>query len=130
MATSYIKGGAVFGRLAELGLVSAYHAHHRLGHGQEQHPTYFHRFKADDAWHIDYCFVSRSLLPQVTQVDVTADESWATRSDHRPLSVTLPLNLHFFMLGIEAWLSSHGEAHAGSWSVIETRRSEQDLRGS
>ncbi len=40
LGESYIKGGAVFGRLAEHGLVSAYHAHHGLGHGHEQHgPT-------------------------------------------------------------------------------------------
>lgn len=85
----YIKGGAVFGSLAKHGLVSAYHAHHALEHGQEQHGTYFHRFKADAPWHIDYCFLSASLLPKVTKVDVAAEERWTTRSDHRPVSVTI-----------------------------------------
>ena len=89
LGASYIKGGAIFGRLANLGLVSAYHAHHELEHGQERHATYFHRFKADDPWHIDYCLVSRSLLPRVREVHVGTDEPWAKRSDHRPLSVTL-----------------------------------------
>jgi exodeoxyribonuclease-3 len=91
LGTSHIKGGAIFGRLADLGLVSAYHAHHGLEHGQEQHGTYFHRFKADDPWHLDYCFLSAALLPKVTQVDVTDGEAWPTRSDHRPLSVTLTI---------------------------------------
>ena len=50
-----------------------------------------HRFKADEAWHIDYCLLSASLLPMVTKVEVAADERWATRSDHRPLSVTLAI---------------------------------------
>lgn len=91
LGDSYIKGGAVFGRLAKLGLVSAYHEHHALQHGQEQHGTYFHRFKADAPWHIDYCFLSASLLTKVTQVDVAADERWTKRSDHRPVSVTLTI---------------------------------------
>lgn len=91
LGTSYIKGGAIFGRLANLGLVSAYHAHHGLEHGQERHATYFHRFKADNPWHIDYCLVSRSLLPRVREVQVGADEPWAKRSDHRPLSVEIAI---------------------------------------
>jgi exodeoxyribonuclease III len=89
LGNSFIKGGAVFGRLAELGLVSAYHAHHGIGHGQEQHGTYFHRFKTDEPWHIDYCFLSASVLPKVTQVHIAEHERWTQRSDHRPLSVTL-----------------------------------------
>lgn len=83
-----IKGGAVFTRLADLGLVSAYHAHHGVPHGQEQHATYFHASGGHTPWHLDYCLVSQSLLPRVRDVQVGAEESWATRSDHRPLSVT------------------------------------------
>lgn len=85
----YIKGGDVFTRLEDLGLVSAYHAHNGLTHGQETHATYFHASSGHSPWHIDYCLVSRSLLPRVRDVQVGAEEPWAKRSDHRPVSVTL-----------------------------------------
>jgi endonuclease/exonuclease/phosphatase family metal-dependent hydrolase len=89
LGESFIKGGEVFARLADLGLVSAYHAHHGVTHGQETHATYFHASTGHSPWHIDYCLVSRSLLPRVRDVHLGDDEPWAKRSDHRPLSVDL-----------------------------------------
>lgn len=85
----YIRGGDVFGRLAQRGLVSAYHAHHRCAHGAETHATYFHASRGHTPWHIDYCFLSETLLPSLCSVEIGDDERWAKRSDHRPLTVTL-----------------------------------------
>jgi exodeoxyribonuclease III len=84
-----IKGGEVFDRLASLGFASAYHLHHSVGHGYEQHATYFHAITGHTPWHIDYCFVSKAWGDCVSGVEIGADEPWASRSDHRPLTVTL-----------------------------------------
>src|SRR5262249_50262925 len=72
-----------------LGLVSAYHAFHRLDPGMETHATYFHQFNRSKPWHIDYCFVPRSWAPHLTKVDVVDSRKWASRSDHRPLLVEI-----------------------------------------
>ena len=79
----------VVGALADLGLVSAYHALHDVGHGQEAHATYRHQFKASQPWHIDFCFVPSNWAANLRRVEVIDDENWATRSDHLPLLVDL-----------------------------------------
>jgi len=84
-----IRGGEVFGRLDELGLVSAYHAHHGVTHGHETHATYYHASSGNTQWHIDYCFVSKAWRQYVTAVEIGPDDPWASRSDHRPLTVTI-----------------------------------------
>ena len=84
------KGHArILGALADLGLVSAYHAFHEVTHGHESHATYRHLFKASRPWHIDFCFVPRSWLEHLARVDVIDGEDWAVRSDHLPLMVEL-----------------------------------------
>lgn len=75
--------------LAELGLVSAYHAFHHIKHGHESHATYRHQFKATQPWHIDFCFVPRNWVDRLTGVEVVDGEDWRTRSDHHPLRVDL-----------------------------------------
>jgi len=75
-------------QLGALGLVSAYHAFHRVDHGQETHPTYYHRAKLADAWHIDFCFVPAALAARVTSVQVGGPEAFAT-SDHRAVMVEI-----------------------------------------
>ncbi len=72
---------------SQLGLASAWHSFHCERFGQEKLPTYFHRWKQDQAFHIDYMFVPR-LVP-VSSVELgTYEEFTETRlSDHMPLSV-------------------------------------------
>jgi endonuclease/exonuclease/phosphatase family metal-dependent hydrolase len=79
----------IVGALADLGLVSAYHAFHRVEHGRERHATYCHQFKAVHSWHIDFCFVPVSWVDCVMGVRVIAGARWAKRSDHFPLMVDL-----------------------------------------
>lgn len=74
-----------------LGLVSAYHAFHRVGHGYETDATYFHQFKAGKPWHIDFCFVPRSWASRIVNVAVIDGDQWRTRSDHLPLLVDVRL---------------------------------------
>ena len=73
----------------ELGLVSAYHAFHRVAAGAEAHATYFHQFKRGRPWHIDFCFVPQAWMPGLVNVAVIDGRRWARRSDHRPLVVEI-----------------------------------------
>ena len=74
-----------------LGLVSAYHAFHRVGHGHESDATYFHQFNAGKPWHIDFCFVPRSWASRLDNVAVIDGDEWRARSDHLPLLVDVRL---------------------------------------
>jgi endonuclease/exonuclease/phosphatase family metal-dependent hydrolase len=76
--------------LAGLGLVSAYHAFHRVEHGRETHATYRHQFKASQPWHIDFCFIPAAWVEHLVDVQVV-DEAWGLKSDHVPLKVDLRL---------------------------------------
>jgi hypothetical protein len=78
-------------RLNALGLVSAYHAFHGETAGQESRATYYHTWREDLAYHLDYCFVPREWLPMIERVDVGSFEAWKGRSDHRPVTVQLSL---------------------------------------
>lgn len=75
----------------ELGLVSAYHAFHRVDHGKEAHPTYYHLFKADQPWHIDFCFVPKDWADRLASVQIVDDQHLTERSDHRPVLVEISL---------------------------------------
>ena len=74
-----------------LGLVSVYHAFHREPFGAATRPTYFHRRKLDDPWHIDYVLVHEARLGRVTDVRVGTYEEWVApgHSDHVPLVVDI-----------------------------------------
>jgi endonuclease/exonuclease/phosphatase family metal-dependent hydrolase len=73
--------------LADLGLVSAYHAFHKVAHGQETHPTYLHQHNPSRPWHIDFCFVPLGWARRLVAVEVFDGNEWAGRSDHLPLQV-------------------------------------------
>ena len=69
----------------EFGLVSAYHFHTK----QAEWPTYYHNFKRDKPFHIDYCFLSREWAKGIKNVTVGLFEDWIAESDHMPLTVEL-----------------------------------------
>ena len=71
-------------RAESLGLVSAYHEQTGERHGEETVTTYLHNFEANMGFHIDYCFVAKSLMGSV-KLCVLNDAEWAGRSDHYPL---------------------------------------------
>ena len=74
-----------------LDLVSAYHAFHGIGHGDEAEATYFHQWNPDRPWHIDFCFIPQAWASRLVNVAVIDGASWARRSDHRPLLVEVRL---------------------------------------
>jgi endonuclease/exonuclease/phosphatase family metal-dependent hydrolase len=77
----------IVGRLADLGLISAYHAFHNIEHGRETHPTYRHQFKATQPWHIDFCFVPVGWVDQLSRVEILDGDDWRIKSDHHPLMI-------------------------------------------
>ncbi len=74
--------------LADLGLVSAYHAFHGVAHGAEPAHTYRHG-PDGGLWHIDFCFVPAAWAPRLRAVEVRLDAVEAGLSDHAPLVVDL-----------------------------------------
>lgn len=75
----------------EFGLVSAYHARHEVEFGDECDHTYFHRWKQDARFHIDYCFIPQTWVERIRTVDVGGYEEWKLESDHRPLIVDVDI---------------------------------------
>ncbi len=74
--------------LADLGLISAYHAFHGAEHGAEPDATYRHG--ADGKlWHIDFCFLPRAWAARLVDVAIRADVIESGLSDHAPLVVDL-----------------------------------------
>jgi endonuclease/exonuclease/phosphatase family metal-dependent hydrolase len=76
-------------RLSNLGLRSAYHTVRGEEHGQESEPTLYFRKNARMGYHIDYAFLSASLLNAVKTVTVGERDVWIQRSDHMPVVVQL-----------------------------------------
>ena len=73
--------------LRDLGVESAYHAFHGETPGDETRPTYFHQWRREQPFHMDYCFVPRGWLPRRAGVEVGGFDAWAGQSDHRPVTV-------------------------------------------
>ncbi len=76
---------------AALGLVSAYHAFHRLEQGAEPHPTLYwrDRTRTGPTFHIDYVFVPKSATGLLRRVSVGSHAKWIATglSDHAPLVI-------------------------------------------
>jgi endonuclease/exonuclease/phosphatase family metal-dependent hydrolase len=70
---------------SEFGLVSAYHTHHALPHGQECDPTYYHYRQYARPFHIDYCFIPKAWT--IADVQIGSFDEWHAVSDHCPLIV-------------------------------------------
>lgn len=78
-------------RLAQLDLISAYHAHHGAAHGEERHPTLFWRNRKQDgpSYHVDYCFIPPRWQQRITSVVVSDPAYWIALSDHIPLIIDI-----------------------------------------
>ena len=79
---------SVVSKLEDKGIYSTYHSHFNQIKGREIHPTFFLYRHKDKPYHIDYCFVSKSMLGKLKTVEVGEYESWTKYSDHVPLMVT------------------------------------------
>lgn len=74
-------------KLNTLGFLSAYHEQSGEVLGAETTMTHFWRKSPDAPYHIDYCFVNRSLA--TSSVHIPAFQSWRNLSDHVPVVVDI-----------------------------------------
>ena len=75
--------------LADKGIHSAYHLHHKQTQGKEQHPTFYLYRHQNKPYHLDYCFVSDDIVKRMVSVEVGDHAFWCAYSDHVPLMVTI-----------------------------------------
>jgi len=69
-------------------IYSVYHKHFNQTQGSEQHPTLYMYRKKDKSYHIDYCFVSDSMIKRLKSVEIGDFEYWSKFSDHVPVIVS------------------------------------------
>jgi endonuclease/exonuclease/phosphatase (EEP) superfamily protein YafD len=74
---------------ADLGLASVWHETKSEPHGRETSKSLFHVYNEAKAYHIDYAFVSKSLMSSVSDVTLGTYVDWVSTklSDHAPLIV-------------------------------------------
>ena len=96
---SRLNHAEIVRRMEDLGLVSAYHAFHGEGHGEETHPTYYYQWKQDRPFHIDYCFIPSNWSHMISNVSVGNFDKWSQASDHRPLLTELAVPCGDPMIG-------------------------------
>ncbi len=78
-------------RLADLGLVSAYHHAHGVPVGGERSPTFFRLRRFPSPHHLDHVLVDSSSAAGIHRVELRQGPRWMVWSDHAPLVVDLGL---------------------------------------
>lgn len=85
----YIKRVGTHSEVVELlksvGIMSAYHTYFNEEHGEETKPTHYFRKDKDKPFHIDYVFLSETILKQLSNLEVGSFEEWIKLSDHTPI---------------------------------------------
>lgn len=84
-----MKWSHCFDRLAEEGLVSAYHRDRTFG--REPDATHYFLWREERRFHLDYCFVPRQWT--ITHASVGSYTDWKTLSDHRPVIVDVTVDV-------------------------------------
>lgn len=84
-----LNHSALLEKMMGAGLESAYHAHFGERHGEETRATFYHHFKPERDFHIDYCFVPEKWRCLIERVTVGSFEDWRQFSDHSPLVVDI-----------------------------------------
>jgi exodeoxyribonuclease-3 len=74
--------------LEKIGIHSSYHIHHKQNQGSEKHPTLYMYRHQNKPYHIDYCFVSESMIRRLKSVEIGDFEYWSKYSDHVPVIVS------------------------------------------
>lgn len=84
-----ITHSAFVARAGQFGMVSAYHEQTGEAHGEETTATYRQGGAGGSDFHIDYCFVSRSLSAAAA-ISIPRSTQWLGRSDHCPIVLDIP----------------------------------------
>ena len=77
----------VVDKLKEFDIFSLYHEQYKENQGQETTPTFYMYRKPDKPYHIDYCFVSKSIMGEGYDFKVGEFTDWIDKSDHMPIIV-------------------------------------------
>ena len=78
----------VVAHLYDLGIESTYHVFYNQIQGKEKDPTFYLYKQISRPYHLDYCFVSQSLLKKLNEVQIGNHKDWTLLSDHNPVIVT------------------------------------------
>ncbi|MBK6979597.1 MAG: endonuclease/exonuclease/phosphatase family protein [Cytophagaceae bacterium] len=73
--------------LSDKNIHSTYHYFHKQEQGKESHPTLYMYRHLDKPYHLDYCFVSHSLIEYLDHVEIGTFQDWTQYSDHVPVIV-------------------------------------------
>lgn len=74
--------------LQDLGIHSLYHEQVKELQGKETQATFYLYRHEDKPYHIDYCFVSNSLLSNLNGFKIGQYQEWKRYSDHMPLEAS------------------------------------------
>lgn len=72
-------------------MASSYHHFNNESHGSEVTPTYYHQYKLEQPFHIDYCFAPLEWCDRIVSIHIGSANEWLKNSDHMPLVVEYAL---------------------------------------
>ncbi|MDP2347048.1 MAG: endonuclease/exonuclease/phosphatase family protein [Gammaproteobacteria bacterium] len=81
----------VVSELEQLGLYSLYHYRKNEAQGFESIPTFYLYRNMEKAYHIDYAFISKSLIINC-EIEIGRVEDWLSISDHLPIIIKMEKN--------------------------------------
>jgi exonuclease III len=77
--------------LHEIGIVSLYHEKYGIDQGAEIHPTFYLQRNLQKPYHIDYIFLSKNRVSNVSHFEIGTVGNWLKVSDHLPVTAVLDL---------------------------------------
>ena len=77
----------VLDHLSDKSIYSSYHNFFDEEQGKESRPTYYHYHQEERPFHIDFCFLSQSLINTLQSVEVGKFDDWMDLSDHVPMII-------------------------------------------
>ncbi len=75
----------VIKELNDIGIESFYHKFYGEEQGKESRPTFFHRRKIENPYHIDYVFGNNKFLSKLNRFEIGEINEWLAISDHLPI---------------------------------------------
>ena len=90
MAHTGYSHSALVEKLEQLQMRSVYHVQTQEQQGRETLSTFYLYRHPDKGYHLDYAFVSQSLLGK-TELTIPEPSTWLQRSDHLPLLLDIHL---------------------------------------
>lgn len=74
--------------LIDRNIQSVYHHYTKEEQGKESSKTFYLQRNINKGYHIDYCFLPKELLDQLSTFELGDLDYWLSISDHLPLFVS------------------------------------------